>query len=77
MKRVVVGIHEAKTTLSKLVREAEAGTEVVVENHGKPVAKLVAYRPALEPRKPGSAKGKITYHPGWEDTPEEFDDYIA
>lgn len=30
MKRIVVGIHEAKTTFSKLVREAEAGAEVVV-----------------------------------------------
>ena len=53
MKRLVVGIHEAKTTFSKLVREVQAGNEVVVESHGKPVAKLVGYKPAPAQRKPG------------------------
>ena len=32
MKRIVVGIHEAKTQFSKLVKQAEAGQEIVVEN---------------------------------------------
>jgi prevent-host-death family protein len=36
-----VGMHEAKTQLSKLVAAAEAGEEVVIERRGKPVAKLV------------------------------------
>src|SRR5207253_5165433 len=35
MKRVVVGIHEAKTTFSKLVREAEAGTRSEERRVGK------------------------------------------
>jgi prevent-host-death family protein len=37
-----VGMHEAKTTLSKLVALAEAGEEVVIERRGMPVARLVA-----------------------------------
>jgi prevent-host-death family protein len=37
-----VGMHEAKTTLSKLVALAEAGEEVVIERRGKAVARLVA-----------------------------------
>ena len=72
MKRLVVGIHEAKTTFSKLIKEAEAGNEVVVENHGKPVAKLVAYKPAPVPRKPGMFAGQIKVKAGFEELPEGF-----
>jgi prevent-host-death family protein len=72
MKRLVVGIHEAKTTFSKLVREAEAGNEVIVENHGKPVAKLVGYKPAPAARKPGMFAGQIEIKPGFDETPEGF-----
>lgn len=72
MKRVVVGIHVAKTTLSKLIREAEAGTEVVVENHGKPVAKLIAYKPAPAPREPGMFAGQIKIKPGFDQIPVGF-----
>jgi prevent-host-death family protein len=39
---VVVGMHEAKTQLSKLVQRAEAGEEIVIERRGTPVARLVA-----------------------------------
>ena len=72
MKRRVVGIHEAKTTFSKLVREVQDGGEVIVENHGKPVAKLVAYKPARAPRVPGSLRGQIEIKPGFDDLPEGF-----
>jgi prevent-host-death family protein len=37
-----VGMHEAKTNLSKLVAQVEAGEEVVIERRGKAVARLVA-----------------------------------
>jgi prevent-host-death family protein len=36
-----VGMHEAKTTLSKLVERAEAGEDIVIARNGKPVARLV------------------------------------
>jgi prevent-host-death family protein len=39
---VVVGMHEAKTQLSKLVQRAQAGEDVVIERRGTPVARLVA-----------------------------------
>lgn len=74
MKRLVVGIHEAKTTFSKLVREAEAGSEVVVENHGKPVAKLIGYKPAPAPRQPGMFAGRIEIKPGFDRIPEGFEE---
>jgi antitoxin (DNA-binding transcriptional repressor) of toxin-antitoxin stability system len=34
-------MHEAKTRLSQLVAEVEAGREVVITRRGRPVARLV------------------------------------
>jgi prevent-host-death family protein len=35
-----VNVHEAKTHLSRLIEEVEAGEEVIVAKAGKPVARL-------------------------------------
>ncbi len=37
----IVNMHEAKSTLSKLVEAAEAGEDVVLARAGKPVVRLV------------------------------------
>ena len=42
---VTVNVHEAKTNLSRLLAQVEAGEDVVIARNGKPVARLVAYRP--------------------------------
>lgn len=39
-----VGMHEAKTHLSKLVERAEAGEEIVITRRGEPAARLVPER---------------------------------
>ncbi|MEO7027007.1 MAG: type II toxin-antitoxin system prevent-host-death family antitoxin [Caulobacteraceae bacterium] len=39
---ITVGIFEAKTRLSSLVERAQAGEEVQITRHGRPVARLVA-----------------------------------
>ena len=36
-----VNVHEAKTHLSRLLAQVEAGEEVVIARNGKPVARLV------------------------------------
>ena len=36
-----VSVHEAKTHLSRLLRQATAGEEVVITRSGRPVARLV------------------------------------
>jgi prevent-host-death family protein len=36
-----VGMHEAKTKLSQLVKRAEAGEDIVIARNGKPVVRLV------------------------------------
>lgn len=41
MSASTIGLFEAKTHLSELVARAEAGEEVIITRHNKPVAKLV------------------------------------
>jgi prevent-host-death family protein len=74
---IVVNMHEAKTNLSKLVKRAAAGEEIIVAKAGEPVAKIVAYDgPTKKPRVPGSMKGQIWMAPDFDEIPEEFEDYI-
>lgn len=40
-KTTEVNVHEAKTHLSKLLRQVASGEEVVIARAGKPVARLV------------------------------------
>lgn len=55
----VFNVHQAKTNLSKLIAEAEAGGEVVIARDGQPVVRLVAV--AQKPRPTfGSMKGLIS-----------------
>jgi prevent-host-death family protein len=54
-----VNIHAAKTHLSRLVERVEAGEEIVIARAGRPVARLVPYRAAHEPRRPGLWKGRV------------------
>ena len=42
---VTVNVHEAKTNLSRLLAQVEAGEDVVIARNGKPVARLVEYQP--------------------------------
>ena len=39
-----VSVRDAKNNLSQLLRDVQAGEEVVIASHGKPVAHLVAIR---------------------------------
>jgi prevent-host-death family protein len=51
-----VNILEAKNQLSRLVKEAAAGREIVIASNGRPMAKLVPIRPARRLRGWGSVK---------------------
>ena len=61
-----VNIHEAKTHLSRLVERVEAGEEITLARAGRPVARLVPYRPRREPRKLGIWKGRIWLADDWD-----------
>lgn len=36
-----IGSYEAKTRFAELIRDASAGEEITITNHGKPVARIV------------------------------------
>jgi len=56
---VTVNVHEAKTTLSKLLKKVEAGEEIVIARAGKPVARLVPAGKRRAGRVLGSAQGLV------------------
>lgn len=56
-------VHQAKTNLSKLLRKAARGEEVIIARGKKPVAKLVALSTRKKKRVPGRLKGKVWYTP--------------
>ena len=67
----IVNVHEAKTHLSRLLAQVEAGEEVVIARNGKPVARLVSVRRRGKPRF-GSWKGRIKLDDSFfEPLPEE------
>lgn len=53
-----VNVHDAKTQLSRLLAQVEAGEEIVIARRGRPVARLVCYQPRGR-RQPDVLKGKI------------------
>ena len=53
-----VNVHEAKTNLSRLLLQVEAGEEVVIARNGEPVARLVRVKKQGK-RQFGSWKGRI------------------
>lgn len=60
-----VGVHEAKTHLSRLLAEVADGAEVIIANRGEPVARLVPIHRAAG-RTLGSDRGRF-------DVPDDFD----
>ncbi len=57
---VTVNVHEAKTHLSRLLAQVEAGEDVVIARNGKPVAQLVPFKKKGK-RQFGSMKGLIKF----------------
>lgn len=58
-----VGVHEAKTHLSRLLADVAGGAEVVITSRGREVARLV---PPPRPRTVGLDVGRLV-------VPEDFD----
>jgi prevent-host-death family protein len=54
-----VNVHEAKTHLSRLIDEVEAGAEITIAKAGRPVAKLSPIRGKGRRRRLGMLDGKF------------------
>lgn len=70
-------IHQAKTHLSKLIRKALDGEEVIIANRDKPLVRLEAVCVKKSKRKLGSGKGLVTYiAPDFDEPLEDFVEYM-
>ena len=80
VKTNTITIHEAKSSLSRLVKRAVEGETIYIGAYGKPEVVLKAITPEehqAELRKGffGCMKGKITFYEGWDDPwPDDFID---
>jgi prevent-host-death family protein len=68
----VVNMHQAKTSLSRLVQRALDGEDIVIARNGEPLVKLVPVPKERPPRVPGRGKGKIWIGPDFEFTDAEI-----
>jgi len=57
-----VSMLEANNRLSRLVKAAQAGEEVIIANHGVPAVRLV---PTREPRRTGGLGSLKRIQPSW------------
>ncbi len=68
-----ISVAEAKATFSECIRQAEAGSSVLITRHGKPVVAIVRLSELehLERlRKAGSESGLASIAGGWQDSEE-------
>lgn len=66
-------MHEAKTSLSKLVKRVEAGEDVVISRNGEPVARLVPIE-RTSPRASvlGVWRGKVRMSDDFDELPDDI-----
>ena len=67
-----VNVHEAKTQLSKLLEEVEAGERVIIARAGEPVAVLGPYKAAVRRRRLGLFAGQVTIRGDFDELPSDI-----
>ena len=68
-----VNVHEAKTSLSKLLADAERGEEVVIARNGVPVVRLVPIRQTKRRELPfGAWKGRVEFADDYDEADAEI-----
>ena len=73
---IVVNMHDAKSSLSRLVKRAASGEEILIANHGKPVA-LLSRIPNRRAKVPWDIfKGRIEMADDFDAPLDEFKDYL-
>lgn len=70
-KTQIVNVHEAKTHLSRLLENVEAGEEVVIARAGRPVARLIKATTPVQ-RRPGTWAGKVNMADDFDETPPKI-----
>lgn len=67
-----VNTHDAKTHLSRILGEVEAGEEYVVARSGKPIARLVPYHPRASNGGPGKWRDRIVISDDFDEEDERI-----
>jgi len=71
-----VNMHEAKSSLSQLVKRAERGEDIVIARNGVPVVRITRLK-ASKPKLPwGVLRGKIRMLDNFDEPMDEFKDYV-
>jgi prevent-host-death family protein len=73
-----VGVHEAKTHLSRLLRDVEQGSEVIIERGGRPIARIVRAGEAAAPEHSyGLFKGQFVIGDDFDSDQEDLADLFG
>lgn len=72
----LVNLYEAKTHLSSIVDAALGGEEIVLARNGKPLVTLVPVREGKPSEFFGIDRGLFTVPDDFDQTPEDFADYV-
>ena len=72
-----IDIKKAETCFADLLKQTVAGGDITITQEGMPIVRLVAVRkkPAKK-RKFGSAKGLIRMAEDFDETPDDFKEYM-
>jgi antitoxin (DNA-binding transcriptional repressor) of toxin-antitoxin stability system len=72
-----VTLQEAQAHLADLIAGLDPGAELVITQDDRPVAKLVGpVSVPRQPRRPGSAKGKLIIHTEDDEHLADFQEYL-
>jgi prevent-host-death family protein len=68
----IVNMHQAKTTLSRLVERARAGEEIIIAKAGEPLVTLVPVKRRIKPRVPGKWRGTVWMAEDFAELPDDI-----
>ena len=69
-------MHDAKSSLSRLVKRAAAGEEILIANHGKPIAMLSRIPKRTKDIPWDKYKGQFEIASDFDAPMEEFEEYL-
>jgi prevent-host-death family protein len=72
----VVNMHDAKSSLSHLVKRAASGEEILIARNGRPVARLTRLSSRKSTAPIGAFAGKLHMADDFDAIPAEFGPYL-
>ncbi len=74
---MTITVEEAQAQLAQLLRHLTPGEEILITDNQRPVAKIIGQNVVPRaPRRPGSAKGKLTIIAEDDEHLEDFKEYM-